>query len=87
MLRAAFPDFHYTIDDVFSSGDKVVLRVTASGTQRGELMGHPASGRRAEWTEIHIVRVRGGKLAEHWTNMDQLGMLQQLQAIPVPEHA
>jgi predicted ester cyclase len=83
-LRAAFPDFHYTVEDDIAEGDKVVQRVTARGTQKGEFMGMPATGKQATWTEIHIARVAGGKLVEHWVNLDQLGMLQQLGVIPTP---
>jgi predicted ester cyclase len=84
-LRTAFPDFHYTVDDEIAEGDKVVQRLTAQGTQKGEFAGMPATGKHATWTEIHIGRVAGGKLVEHWANVDQLGMLQQLGVIPKPE--
>jgi predicted ester cyclase len=83
-VRAAFPDFRYTIEDELAEGDKVVLRLTASGTQQGEFAGIPATGKRATWGEIHIATMQGGKLTEHWVNLDQLGMLQQLGVIPAP---
>jgi predicted ester cyclase len=85
LLRAAFPDFHYTIEDTIGEGDRVVVRVTAEGTQSGEFMGIPATGRRATWTETHICRIADGKLVEHWVNSDQLGMMQQLGVIPGTE--
>ena len=78
MLRAAFPDLHYAIDDVVAEGDKVVHRVTGSGTMRGPLFGLPVAGRSASWSEIHISRFDGGKVVEHWSVTDQLAMLQQL---------
>jgi len=78
MLRAAFPDLHYDVDDVVAEGDKVVQRVTGSGTMHGSLFGLPATGRPASWSEIHISRFDGGKVVEHWSVTDQLGMLQQL---------
>ena len=78
MFRAAFPDLHYAVDDVVADGDKVVQRVTGSGTMRGPLFGLPATGRSASWSEIHISRFDGGKVVEHWSVTDQLGMLQQL---------
>ena len=53
----AFPDFHYTIEDVLADGDKIAVRLTAQGTQTGEFMGMPASGKHARWTEIHIGRI------------------------------
>lgn len=84
MLRAAFPDLHYTLEDVIAEGDLVVQRATASGTMKGEFLGMPATGKSATWTEIHIVRVKDGKIVEHWANSDQVGMMQQLGLMPAP---
>ena len=83
-LRAAFPDFQYTVEDEIAEGDTVVDRLTARGTQQGPFLGIPATGRQATWSEIHVSRIVGGKLVEHWANLDQLGMLQQLGIIPAP---
>ena len=82
---AALPDFHYTIEDVIADGDKVVVRLTAQGTQTGEFGGIPATGKHATWTEMHIGRIAGGAIAEHWGEIDNLGMLQQLGIIPAPQ--
>lgn len=87
VLRTAFPDLHLAVEDVLGDGDKVVVRITASGTQQGAFMGIPATGKRAVWTETHICRMAGGQVVEHWVNTDQLGMLQQLGVIPMPERA
>jgi predicted ester cyclase len=38
-------------------------------------------------TAIAIHRVADGKIVEHWSNKDELGFLQQLGVIPVPQHA
>jgi steroid delta-isomerase-like uncharacterized protein len=84
MLRAAFPDLRYTIEDVIAEGDRVVQRATARGTMKGEFLGMPATGKSATWGEMHIVRVKGGKIVEHWASVDQLGMLQQLGLAPAP---
>jgi predicted ester cyclase len=83
-LRAAFPDFHYTVEDEIGEGDKIVQRLTARGTHKGQFLGMPATGKQATWTEIHVARLSGGKLVEHWVNQDQLGMLQQLGIVPMP---
>ena len=83
-FRAAFPDFQFTVDDVIAEGDKVVVRLTAQGTQKGEFAGLPASGKQATWSEIHICDMANGKLVEHWVVQDRLGMMQQLGFIPVP---
>jgi predicted ester cyclase len=83
-LRSAFPDLHYTVEDAIEAGDKVVHRLAASGTMKGDFLGIPATGTRATWTEIHIGRVADGRLVEHWGLVDQLGMLVQLGVIPAP---
>lgn len=83
-LRSAFPDFHYHNDDTLADGDKAIQRLTGHGTMQGSLMGMPATGKHAEWTEIHIGRFQDGKLVEHWAVVDQLGMLQQLGLVPTP---
>ena len=82
--RSAFPDLRYTVEDTIDAGDKIVQRLTASGTMKGDFLGIPASGTRATWTEVHIGRVDNGQLVEHWGVVDQLGMLVQLGIVPAP---
>ena len=82
MLLTAFPDFHFTVEDVLAEGDKVAVRLTASGTHQGVFMGIPPTGKHWTTTEIAINRIVGGKIAEHWANRDMLGFLQQLGVIP-----
>jgi len=84
MLRSAFPDFKATIDDILAEGDKVVIRMTWSGTQKGEFMGVPATGKRVSVGVIDIIRITNGKLVEHWGQMDSMSLMQQLGAIPAP---
>ena len=91
-FRAGMPDVHYvvdrlTADDLVGEGDRVVQRLLATGTHTGNLFGIPATGRRISWTEIHIGRYEGGKLAEHWGNVDVLGIFQQMGVVPAPAGA
>ena len=83
-LKTAFPDLRYTIEDSLESGDKIVHRLTGTGTMKADYMGMPATGKRATWTEIHIGRVANGRLAEHWGLVDQLGLLVQLGVVAAP---
>jgi predicted ester cyclase len=83
-LKTAFPDLHYTIDDSIDCGDRIVHRLTARGTMKSDFMGITATGKSATWTEIHIGRVAGGRMVEHWSLVDQLGMLVQLGIVPAP---
>jgi steroid delta-isomerase-like uncharacterized protein len=84
MLRSAFPDFKATIEDILADGDKVVIRMTWTGTHKDEFMGIPATGKRMSIGVIDIIRVANGKGTEHWGQMDAMGMMQQLGAIPAP---
>lgn len=82
LYRSAFPDLHFTLEDVVVEGDRVALRWNSSGTHLGELMGMLPTGRRAGPTGLSIFRVVNGRIAENWHNWDTFGMLQQLGAIP-----
>jgi len=82
--RSAFPDLHYTVDDAIEAGDKIVHRLSASGTMKGDFAGMPATGKHATWNEIHIGRVANGQVVEHWGLVDQLGLFVQLGIVPEP---
>ncbi len=77
-LLAAFPDLRYTIEFTISEKDKVMQRLRAQGTMKGDFIGYRATGKIASWTESHISRFAGGKLVEHWAYSDQADILQQL---------
>jgi steroid delta-isomerase-like uncharacterized protein len=87
MFYSAFPDLHHTFDDQIAEGDKVVLRLTFRGTHQGELQGIPPTGKEIAITAIVVDRIEGGKIVEHWSNMDNLSLMQQLGVIPAPEAA
>jgi predicted ester cyclase len=86
-LRTAFPDLHYTVQDSVVEGDKVVTRATARGTMKGDFMNMPASGKSAQWEEIHITRFAEGLAVEHWGIVDQLSMLTQLGFVNMSQEA
>jgi steroid delta-isomerase-like uncharacterized protein len=83
-FRQAMPDVHLTLEDIIAEGDRVVFRITLSGTQQGALMGVPPTGKTLTISAIDITRLTGGKIVEHWGQMDMLGLLQQLGAVPTP---
>jgi steroid delta-isomerase-like uncharacterized protein len=87
MYREAFPDLRMEVEDIFGDGDHVIARWRGTGTNEGELMGMPPTGKRSEVTGITIDRYENGKLVESWTSWDTLGMLQNLGVIPAPEGA
>jgi steroid delta-isomerase-like uncharacterized protein len=87
MLRGAFPDIHFTIEDQITEGDRVVTRWVARATHKGAFQGIPPTGNQGVVTGITIYRVANGKFVEGWTNLDALGMQQQLGILPAPGQA
>ncbi len=83
-LREAFPDIRFPIDDLIGEEDKVVVRWTATGTNDGEFMGIEPSGRQVTIAGMTIRAIRDGRIIEGWTNMDALGLLRQIGAVPEP---
>jgi steroid delta-isomerase-like uncharacterized protein len=83
-MRAAFPDWTVTTDDVMVDGDKLVSRWTVCGTHRGPFAGVEPTGKQIEMHGMSIHRIVGGKIVENWHGVDKLGMLRQIGAVPSP---
>lgn len=79
-LRRAFPDYHFSVEDILAENDRVALRYRGTGTHAAEFLGVPATGRRIDYTGIAILRLHDGKIAHFWAQPDQLGLLSQLRA-------
>ncbi len=84
MVRAAFPDAHFTADVVVSDGEFVAGRWTMTGTNTGpfELYGFPPTGRPVTMTGQEVFRYAGGHFVEVWHCEDVPGMLTQLGLEP-----
>ena len=78
----AFPDSRVTIDDMVAEGDQVVTKKTFTGSHTGEFAGIPATGKPVTLQFVDIMRLRDGKIVEHWNCIDQLSFMQQLGVIP-----
>ena len=78
----AFPDSRVTIDDMIAEGDQVVTKKTFIGTHTGDFAGIPSTGQTVTLQFVDIMRVRDGKIVEHWNCIDQLSFMQQLGVIP-----
>ncbi len=83
----AFPDLQVTLDDEFSSGEKVVTRWTSRGTHQGELMGIAPTGNSVEVPGSVFYRIVGGKIVEFRGQLDMMSLMQQLGAIASPQRA
>ena len=81
-LHKAFPDIKFTINDQIAEDDKVVTHFTVSATHKGEFKGIPATGNKVTFKGVDIDKIADGKFVECWTNIDELGLMQQLGVIP-----
>ena len=85
LIEALDPTF--TVEDVIAEGDKVVVRWMNAGTNVGDFLGIPATGRAFSIAGIDIYRLEEGKLAEHWHVVDMFAQMQQLGLLPSPQDA
>lgn len=82
LYRHALPDMHHTIEEQLLDGNKVVTRWTMRGTHKGDLFGIPATGKRAMVSGISIEQIVNGQITESWFDLDLLGLMQQIGAVP-----
>jgi steroid delta-isomerase-like uncharacterized protein len=80
-----FPDCTFTVDDMIAEGDQVVTKKTFHGTHTAEFAGIPPKGKEVTLQFVDIMRVRDGRITEHWLSMDQLSFMQQLGVIPAQQ--
>lgn len=81
MMRTAFPDLHWAVEETVVSGDKVVSRFTWTGTHRGTFLGIPATGKSVSVKGVVIDRVLDGKMTDSRILMDTFGLMQQLGVV------
>jgi len=81
MMNSVFPDVIVTEEDLIATDDRVVERSSAVGTHRASMMNEPTTNKQVRWTEIHMYRIRDGKIAEHWVEWSALELLKQIGAV------
>jgi predicted ester cyclase len=79
MIRSAFPDFYNTIEELIAEDDKVVARLTYSGTHEGEICGIAPTGRRVSYSGMAIFRLTDNKILSGWILSDTLSLIKQLK--------
>ena len=82
MVRSAFPDIQYKVEDMANDGDILAVRTSFTGTNTGSLRGMPPTGKRVAMQEALFYRFEGDKIVEVWQFLNQMAMLQQLGLAP-----
>ncbi len=83
-LWGGFPNLTIRIDDMVAEEDKVVWRITASGSHDGTFMGLPATGRPVTFGAQYAFRFADGKIVERWSTIDRLSLLVQIGVVALP---
>lgn len=78
----AFPDLRFTVEDMISEKDKVVVSWVISGTHKREFRGIPATNKKISIEGITINHVANGKITDSYVSVDYLSMMQQLGVAP-----
>ena len=87
-MWVAFPDLHGDLQHLVLEEDTAAVHFRVTGMHEGEFMGIPPTGKRIDIEVMAFLRFTDeGKIAERWTVMDQVGMLNQLGAMPPPSEA
>lgn len=86
-FHTAFPDLHFTVEEVIAEGDKVVVRWSLRGTHLGNYQGRPPTGKTVSVTGMSLFRLADGKIQAITVSMDRLGQWQQLGWLPEPAKA
>ena len=81
-FTTAFPDLHFSIEDIFSEEDKLVASWMISGTHAGEYEGIPPTGKRIFVYGITIHHLVDGKILDSYVSWDALGLMRQLGHTP-----
>ena len=79
MIRTAFPDFHFTLDQILAEDNRVAVRLTGCGTHKGDFLGISPTGKQVELGSMTFIHIKNGKLAERWGISDIPRVIQQLQ--------
>ena len=82
-MRDAFPDFHAKIHWQLADGDRVITYKTYYGTHEGPLLGVDPTHRKVHFETVDVMRVRNGKISDHWGVGNLFSLMQQLDALPV----
>lgn len=84
-FRAGLPDLRLVVERMIAEGDQVAFRIQVIGTHDGTLLGVAPTQRPVTITATDILRFdEHGKVAEHWGNLDELGLLRQIGGLPAP---
>jgi predicted ester cyclase len=83
-LWAGFPDLTIDVNELVGEGDKVVWRISVSGTHTGPFLGIPSTRKPVRFGAHYTFRLEHGKIVERWSTLDRLALLVQIGVVSLP---
>jgi steroid delta-isomerase-like uncharacterized protein len=81
MFQEAFPDLHVEIRDMLAENDRVMTRLTVSGTHSGTFLEFAPTDNKVQYDEVIVLRLANEKIVEHWAVADALSLMQGIGAV------
>jgi len=78
---SAFSDLQHTVEELIAEGDRVAARFTASGTHTGLWKNYSPTGKPIHYTGVTLARIADGKIVDHYTWWDRMGLVEQIRDI------
>ena len=83
-IHTAFPDAQIRHHEALVAGNRVAIRWTTDATHQGPYFGVAPTGKRVHLEGLDLCHLSGGKITELWIEYDDLGLMQQMGAVPTP---
>ncbi len=78
-VRSGLPDARYSLNDIIADGDRVVARVTLSGTHLGPIAGRAPTGKSTVVDQIFVFHLANGQICTEWVSFDRESFMKQLE--------
>ena len=80
IMNGSFPDVVVTEEDLIAGEDKVIERSSVKGSHLGDQLGFPPTGKKINWTEIHIYQLKDEKIIQHWVEWSDMELFDQIKS-------
>lgn len=84
VLRTAFPDLSFSVEDDVTTTSRAAARFRMTGTHLGDFRGHPATGKTFEVQGMDFLHLEDGRIKAIWVSLDTLEWMQQLGIVTLP---
>ena len=81
-FASAFPDAHFEPEYLVADDDHVCVAYRITGTHKGLFQNIAATNKRIDVRGMQMGRFENARIVERWGSTDQLGIMEQIGAVP-----